>query len=286
MAVNVAVGDVLDQPAGTKLDGGDGVTSQIVRQGRYATLDTFAEGLTAKSVCNVGTAGNSVMLYVVSWQLERIEGDYGRLTITVGEASDDSSSDPDDDIVSTKWSVKNVQQQIPLSRFAPNGTWSLSARNGHMLDQWRQEPRKDLYEQYKFLAPDGNIYELYGDDKKVADKYLMGIEAVMRFYPVVTRTITYKRGMSETKVNALEIGARLAHIDTPAKTFGLTPGSWLCIQDEADQAADGALVRTTGWMGCETLDQNLYGESPNRWKPMSVTSNSNSNSNSNSGGSE
>ncbi len=268
MAVNVAVGDVLDQPTGTKQDGGDGVTSQIVRQGRYATLDAYAANLKAKSVCNVGTAGNPVMLYVLSWQLERVESDYGRLIINVGEASDDSSSDPDADIVSVKWSVKNVQQQLPLSRFYIDGTWSLgSSPDAHEIALWRQEPRKELYDLYKFLAPDGNVYELSQASKEVANKYRMGIEAVMRFYPVVTRTITYKRGMSDTKVDALEIGARLAHIDTPDRDFGLTPGSWLCIQDEADHAADGTLVRTTGWMGCESLDADLYGDT-NRWEPM------------------
>ena len=286
MAVDVAVGDVLDQPAGTKQDSGDGMTYQIVRQGRYATLDTFTEGLKAKTVCNLGTTQNPIELYVVSWSLERLDGDYGRLTITVGEASDDSSSDPDEDVVSTKWSVKGVQQQIPLSRFAPDGTWSLgSAPDGHELSLWRQEPRKDLYDDDKFLAPDGNIYELSTGSKPVAAKYRMGIEAVMRFYPVVTRKITYKRGMSDTKVDALGIGERLSHIDTPDRTFGLTPGAWLCIQDDADEAADGTLVRITGWMGCKSLDADLYGDT-NRWEPMAESSSSNSSSNSNPGGSE
>lgn len=286
MAVDIAVGDVLDQPAGTKQDSGDGTTYQIVRQGRYATLDTFTERLTAKAVCNLGTTQNPIELYVASWSLERLDGDYGRLTITVGEASDDSSSDPDEDVVSTKWSLKGVQQQIPLSRFAPDGTWSLgSSPDGHQIALWRQEPRKDLYDAYKFLAPDGNVYELDASSKKVADKYRMGIEAVMRFYPVVTRKITYKRGMSDTKVDALGIGERLSHIDTPDRTFGLTPGAWLCIQDDADEAADGALVRITGWMGCKSLDADLYGDT-NRWEPMAETSSSNSSSNSNPGGSE
>lgn len=268
MAVDVAVGDVLDQPTGTKQDSGDGVTVQIVRQGRYATLDAFAGGLKAKTVCNLGTENDPDERYVASWSLERLEGDYGRLTITVGDTADNSSGESEpDNKVSEKWSIKNVQQQLPLSRFCENGTWSGSAPDSHELSLWRQEPRKDLYDAYQFLAPDGNVYELSTGSKLVADKYKKGIESVMRFYPVVTRTTTYKKGMSEAKINALAVGARLAHIDTPSKTFGLTPGTWLCIQDEGDLAADGTFVRVTGWMGCKSLDADLYGDD-GRWEPM------------------
>ena len=72
--------------------------------------------------------------------------------------------------------------------------------------------------------------------------------------------------MSWAKIAKLKIGASLAYIDAPGNTFGLTPGAWLCIQDEAERSADGSLVRTTGWMGCASLDNDLY--CPSRWEPM------------------
>ena len=265
------IGAIMAQPSGTKQDSGDGVTEQIVRQGRYDLLDAQTAGLKAKSVCDLGTTQNPDERYVVSWTLERIEGDYGRLTITVGAPADNSEPDPDEDdpnVVETKWSLKHTQQQLPLSRFWADGTWSEgSSPDGRALALWRQGPRKELYDAYQFLAPDGNVYTLDGSSQEVADKYKKGIESVMRFYPVVTRTITYKKGMNDERIAALKIGARLAHIDTPDKDFGLNPGIWLCIQDDADEDADGKLVRITGWMGCKSLDADLYGDT-DRWEPM------------------
>lgn len=263
------IGAIMDQPSGTKQDSGDGVTEQIVRQGHYNLLDGMASGLKAKSVCNLGTEQHPVERYVVSWTLERIEGDYGRLTITVGAPADNDKVDDKepDNVVETKWSLKHTQQQLPLSRFWTDGTWSESSPDGRALALWRQEPRKELYDNYQFLAPDGNVYTLDGSSQQVADKYKKGIESVMRFYPVVTRTITYKKGMNEDRINALNIGAKLSHIDAPPRDFGLNPGTWLCIQDDAEEDADGKLVRITGWMGCKSLDADLYGDN-NRWEPM------------------
>lgn len=265
------IGAIMAQPSGTKQDSGDGVTEQIVRQGRYDLLDAQTAGLKAKSVCNLGTDKNPDVRYVVSWTLERIEGDYGRLTITVGDPADNSEPDPEKDdpnVVETKWSLKHVQQQLPLSRFWTDGTWSEgSSPDGRALALWRQEPRKELYDNYQFLAPDGNVYTLDGSSQAVAAKYKKGIESVMRFYPVVTRTITYKKGMNEDRINALNIGAKLSHSGAPPKDFGLNPGTWLCIQDDAEEDADGKLVRITGWMGCKSLDADLYGDT-NRWEPM------------------
>ncbi len=264
------IGAIMAQPSGTKQDSGDGVTEQIVRQGRYDLLDAQTTGLKAKSVCDLGTTQNPDERYVVSWTLERIEGDYGRLTITVGAPADNSEPDPDEDdpnVVETKWSLKHTQQQLPLSRFFSDGDPTGALPDCRELALWRQEPRKELYDAWQFLAPDGNVYTLSTESQAVAAKYMRGIESVMRFYPVVTRTITYKKGMNDARIEALKIGDRLSHIDTPGKTFGLNPGVWLCIQDDADEDADGKLVRITGWMGCKTLDENLYGDSA-RWEPM------------------
>lgn len=264
----IQVGDVLDQPTGTLQNAGDGVTGQVVRQGRYGALETYAFSLNVKAINNLGTEQAPENWYVASWALERLEGDYGRLTINIGDTADNTSGQTEpDNVVSEKWSLKNVQMQLPLSRFYIDGTWSGTAPDGHQIALWRQEPRKDLYDAYQFLAPDGNIYELSDGSKAAADKYRKGIESVMRFYPVVTRTITYKKGMSDDRISALKIGEKLAHIQTPAKTFGLAPGTWLCIQDEADLAADGTFVRVTGWMGCKSLDKDLYGDT-DRWEPM------------------
>lgn len=264
------IGAIMAQPSGTKQDSGDGVTEQIVRQGRYGLLDAQTAGLKAKSVCNLGTDRNPDERYVVSWTLERIEGDYGRLTITVGAPADNDKVDDKepDNVIETKWSLRHTQQQLPLSRFYIDGTWSLgSSPDGHALALWRQEPRKELYDNYQFIAPDGNLITLDSASQAVALKYRKGIESVMRFYPVVTRTITYKKGMNDERIAALKIGDRLAHIDTPDKNFGLDPGVWLCIQDDADEDADGKLVRITGWMGCKSLDTDLYGDT-DRWEPM------------------
>lgn len=264
-----AIGAIMDQPSGTKQDSGDGVTEQIVREGHYGLLDALSSGLKAKSVCDLGTTQNPDERYVVSWTLERIEGDYGRLTITVGAPADNDKVDDKepDNVVETKWSLRHTQQQLPLSRFFADAEPTGALPDCREIALWRQEPRKELYDAFKYLAPDGNEYTLSTESQAVAAKYMRGIESVMRFYPVVTRTITYKKGMNDARIEALKIGDRLSHIDTPGKTFGLNPGVWLCIQDDADEDADGKLVRITGWMGCKTLDENLYGDSA-RWEPM------------------
>ena len=263
------IGAIMDQPSGTKQDSGDGVTEQIVRQGHYDQLDALTAGLKAKSVCNLGTDQNPDERYVVSWTLERIEGDYGRLTITVGAPADNDKVDDKepDNVVETRWSLRHTQQQLPLSRFFSDGSPTGALPDCREIALWRQEPRKELYDAFKYLAPDGNEYTLSTESQAVAAKYMRGIESVMRFYPVVTRTITYKKGMSAARIAALKIGATLSYIDEPDNTFGLDPGTWLCIQDDADEDADGKLVRITGWMGCKTLDQNLYGDT-DRWEPM------------------
>ena len=267
----MAVGDILVQPQGGVQNSGNGESFSIVKKGSYATLLLEAEGLYVGQSHDYGTAQSPDVRHVVSWDLKRTNAGLGILTVNLGPSADNADPDPGDDepdnIVSEKWSIKNVQQQLPLSRFYANGTWSLSAPDGHELALWRQEPRKELYDAYQFLAPDGNVYELTSGGKLVADKYKNGIESVMRFYPVVTRTITYKRGMNDDRIAALKIGEKLAHIQAPGKTFGLTPGTWLCIQDEAELAADGTFVRTTGWMGCKSLDTDLYGDT-DRWEPM------------------
>lgn len=268
-----SIGDTLDQPSGTLRNDGSGVTEQIIRQGRYSALKEFALGLKVKRDNDFGTDGSPDERYVESWTLERLEADYGRLTIVVRvrpistEGGDPEEDDPDP-VAEEKWSIKNVQTQLPLSRFVVDGAPSLSAPHIHSIAMWRQEPRQELYDAFQFMAPNGTVYRLDGPSKAVARKYKQGIESVMRFYPVVTRTVTYKHWISEEAIAGLEIGSKLAHIETPEKTFGLSSGKWLCIQDEGDWAADGTFVRVTAWQGCKNLDTDLYGDS-GRWEPIS-----------------
>lgn len=276
MAVeNHYIGETLDQPTGTLRNDGDGETGQIVRQGLYGALKTFARSLKVKAVNNFGTEEEPENLYVASWSLERLPKDYGKLIVNVGGAAagddedEDEEEEPEDpNVESEKWAIKNVQQQLPLSRFYVDGGATGALPNVHEIAMWRLEPRKDLADAYQFAAPDGNVYTLSSESQQVAAKYQKGIENVMRFYPVITRTVTYKRGMTEALIGALGVGANLAHEDTPPKLFGLSWDAWLCIQDEGDFDADGKFVRVTGWMGCRTLDQNLYGNGADRWEPM------------------
>ena len=137
----MAVGDILTQPRGGHSNSGSGQGETVVKKGDYADLLVEAGTLHVRDAHDYGTQQDPDVRYVQSWQLEHAPGGLGVLTIKY-ETSSDSSSDPDADVVSTKWSVKNVQQQIPLSRFWEDGTWSLgSAPDGHQIALWRQEPR-------------------------------------------------------------------------------------------------------------------------------------------------
>jgi len=146
--------------------------------------------------------------------------------------------------------------------------------NRAMIEAWMKEPDGSLAAQYKFQKPSGEIETLTGASLALVHKIEKGVEAVIRFYPVVTRTRTYV----DCPPACLE---KVGFIDTPPaptgtakKPSGLSTAvaahQWLKVQDDAQEQPDGNWTRTESWMGIPSADgtgwdANLYGA--NRW-PM------------------
>ena len=149
--------------------------------------------------------------------------------------------------------------------------------NRAMIEAWMKEPDGALARNHQFRSPDGTIQDISGASLTLVQKIEKGVEAVIRFYPVVTRTRTY----ADVPPACLE---KLGFIDTPPvpsgtakKPSGLEAAvnahQWLKVRDDAQEQTDGKWTRTESWMGIAKSDDpnsspwdaDLYGA--NRW-PM------------------
>ena len=109
------------------------------------------------------------------------------------------------------------------------------------------------------------------------NKIRNGVEAVIRFYPVVTRTRTYADCPPACLENVGFIDTPPVPTGTAKNPSGLTTAvaahQWLKVQDDAQEQPDGNWTRTESWMGIAKSDNpddspwdaDLYGA--NRW-PM------------------
>ena len=151
--------------------------------------------------------------------------------------------------------------------------------NRALIEAWMKEPDGELAKKHQFKKPDGEIVQLTDDaaTMDLVQKIEKGIEAVIRFYPVVTRTRTY----ADCPPACLE---NIGFIDTPPAPAGtakkptgigaaVNAHQWLKVQDDAQEQTDGKWTRTESWMGIARSDStdnspwdaDLYGA--NRW-PM------------------
>ena len=154
--------------------------------------------------------------------------------------------------------------------------------NRALIEAWMKEPDGNLAKAHQFQKPDGEIVELTTDaaTMDLVQKIEKGIESVIRFYPVVTRTRTY----ADCPPACLE---KVGFVDTPPAPTGtaknptgistaVSAHQWLKIQDDAQEQPDSKWTRTESWMGIAKSDANdnapwdadLYGTagSTQRWK--------------------
>ena len=153
--------------------------------------------------------------------------------------------------------------------------------NRALIEAWMKEPDGELAKKHQFQKPDGEIVQLTDDaaTMDLVQKIEKGIEAVIRFYPVVTRTRTY----ADCPPACLE---KVGFVDTPPAPSGtakkptgigvaVSAHQWLKVRDDAQEQSDGKWTRTESWMGIAKSDANngapwdadLYGteESTQRW---------------------
>lgn len=233
--------------------------------------DDLEECITAIAVGDVFEG-----MTVAAKNLSTIPGGWGLLQLTFSGTSSQGSEGlvP----ISDKWSIKSCRNDVSVLAYCgktsdnPNRPW---------IECWQKETDAEVADANDYTRPDGTVAQLINQEHasatvKLIEKLKMGIESVIRFYPLVVR----KRVYSDVPDGCLE---NLGFIDAPPapglnakKPQGLagvlSNYQWMKVQDDADQTDRNQWTRTEGWMGIlkksendSPWDPDLYG--PNRW-PM------------------
>lgn len=193
-------------------------------------------------------------------------------TIGEGDAAEDVP-------LAETWTLRSVRNDKSILAYC--GPSASHPSRAH-IEAWQREPDGELADRYAYTKSDGSVHEIEGGaTKDVIDKIRAGIDAVMRFYPMLTRTRSYTRPPRK-------VYEHLATIDTPtignwAGEDGKRPAcivdkpgnldqliaahTWVKCQDDLQLLADGNYSRIESWLGSagETVDVNLYGKGNERW---------------------
>ena len=250
-------------------------TAAFSWKGDYDDLATAAHALVKGDEIDAGWIYSS-------HDLRRVPGDLGVLTLNCvpdpgTEGGDDEQGEEGEEKpLKDLWGLKSVRNDVSIMAYCGSGE---NNPKRALIEAWMKEPDGELAKDYQYKAEDGRIVELTQDaaTMDLIAKIEKGIESVIRFYPVVTRTRTYANCPPKCLEN-------LGLIDTPpapgadAKTpNGLAQAiadyQWLKVQDDAQEQPDGNFDRIESWMGILKTDGNnnspwdadLYGA--NRW-PM------------------
>jgi len=244
------------------------LTKSFSWKGPYTDLETAGKGLAKGDVVATGWIASS-------WSVRRTPGNYGVLTIECtppNPAGEDEQHQATVEPLKDVWSIKSVRNDVSIMAYC--GPSEGANPNRAMIEAWMKEPDGSLASQHKFQRPDGETVDLPDASLALVAKIEKGVEAVIRFYPVVTRTRTY----ADCPPECLD---KVGFIDTPPAPAGTSKSpsglanaialySWLKVQDDAQEQPDGYWTRTESWMGVPSgdgagWDTDLYG--PNRW-PM------------------
>lgn len=245
-------------------------------KGPYADLEAAGKAIEKGDVVAVGWVASS-------WSVRRTPGNYGVLTIECTppnpESEDPETHEPTVEPLKDIWSIKSVRNDVSIMAYC-GISHGANPQRAH-IEAWMKEPDGALAEQLKFRKPDGTVFDISqeGNQATVAliNKIRKGVEAVIRFYPVVTRTRTY----ADCPPACLE---KVGFINTPPAPAGtakrptgigtaVAAHQWLKVQDDAQEQTDGNWTRTESWMGIAKSDNpdetpwdaDLYGD--DRW-PM------------------
>ena len=246
-------------------------------KGPYTDLETAGKGIAKGDVVASGWVASS-------WSVRRTPGDYGVLTVecTPPDPTSGSGTEEDPTVVEPLkdiWSIKSVRNDVSIMAYCGPSPGMNPQRA--LIEAWMKEPDGDLAENLQFRKSDGTVFDIsnseYPATVALIGKIRKGIEAVIRFYPVVTRTRTYADCPPACLENIGFIDTPPAPAGTAKKPSGLQAAvnahQWLKVQDDAQEQTDGKWTRTESWMGIAKTDsnnnspwdENLYGA--NRW-PM------------------
>ena len=243
-------------------------------KGPYTDLETAGKGIAKGDVVASGWVASS-------WSVRRTPGDYGVLTVecTPPDPTSGSGTEEDPTVVEPLkdiWSIKSVRNDVSIMAYCGPSPGANPQRA--LIEAWMKEPDGDLAENLQFRKSDGTVFDIsnseYPATVALIGKIRKGIEAVIRFYPVVTRTRTYADCPPACLENIGFIDTPPAPAGTAKKPSGLATAvnahQWLKVQDDAQEQTDGKWTRTESWMGIPAVDgsgwdADLYGA--NRW-PM------------------
>ena len=246
-------------------------------KGPYTDLETAGKGIAKGDVVATGWVASS-------WSVRRTPGDYGVLTVecTPPDPTSGSGTEEDPTVVEPLkdiWSIKSVRNDVSIMAYCGPSPGANPQRA--LIEAWMKEPDGDLAENLQFRKSDGTVFDIsnseYPATVALIGKIRKGIEAVIRFYPVVTRTRTYAAVPPACLENLGFIDTPPAPAGTAKKPSGLAAAvnahQWLKVQDDAQEQTDGKWTRTESWMGIAKSDNpddspwdaDLYGA--NRW-PM------------------
>ena len=243
-------------------------------KGPYTDLETAGKGIAKGDVVATGWVSSS-------WSVRRTPGDYGVLTVecTPPDPTSGSGTEEDPTVVEPLkdiWSIKSVRNDVSIMAYCGPSPGANPQRA--LIEAWMKEPDGDLAENLQFRKSDGTVFDIsnreYPATVALIGKIRKGIEAVIRFHPVVTRTRTYADCPPACLENIGFIDTPPAPAGTAKKPSGLATAvnahQWLKVQDDAQEQTDGKWTRTESWMGIPAVDgsgwdADLYGA--NRW-PM------------------
>ena len=270
------LGNAILQPGDNKSHEENGESRTMIFKDAYADLETKRLALAEGDLIETGWVAKT-------WFLRPVPGGYGELTIKCvppnptheeGEEDPETVTDPLEDI----WSIKSCRNDVSILGYCgPNN----ASPHREAMELWLKETDPDAAKNNKYHKPDGTTEGLTSAEQALAEKIRKGIDAVIRFYPVITR----KRVYSAEPPACLE---KLGYIDTPPYSSSAPSSStrkkqpsgienaiaahqWLKVQDDANETSDHKWTRTEAWMGIPTSDNpdqspwdaDLYGNG--RW---------------------
>lgn len=220
-------------------------------KGLYSELQTFAGGLSQGDTFEGHT--------LKTWNLERAPGNLGVLTLAFVPDAGSSSGAPLP--IEVRWSVKSVRNDKSIFVFCGPSEGN-DPQRPH-IELWMKETDPDAIAHDQYTGPDGTKWDLTDPDMRIVNKLKRGIESVIRFYPIVTRTNVYTSDPADSF-------SKLGFIDDLPDDAPSIEGSyqWLKCQDDKEKQPDGNWQRVESWMGALESDggwdADLYGA--NRWE--------------------
>lgn len=285
MAITIPSGCYRQPSEREAVDANGNKTFEYVLKGGYSALETLLHGLSKGDEIVSGWVMSSAILATAP-------GDTGVLTInctpndTTGAGTEQSPTVQK--ALDELWTLRSVRNDMSILAYCGGGN---NQPVREWIEAWQKEPDGRLASQNSFTRADGSVFviDVASPDSTVQNratstidvigKIRKGIDSVMRFYPMLTKTTTFSTPPATVYEN-------LAYIDTP--TVGTTatteklqkPGNlstiisshtWLKCQDDCAATADGKYQRIESWMGILSSnggwDENLYGSGSTRW-PM------------------